>query len=72
MRLLGHKNIKNSLRYVQLLEGMGDDSYTCKVAKSLEEASKLIEVGFDYVTEVDGVKCFGRGSGCPSIRAKVC
>jgi len=28
------------------------------VGKSLEEASKLIEAGFDYVTELDGVKLF--------------
>ena len=27
-------------------------------ARTVEEASKLIEVGFDYVTEIDGVKLF--------------
>jgi hypothetical protein len=31
---------------------------TCKAAKTLEEAAKLIEAGFEYVTDVDGVKLF--------------
>jgi hypothetical protein len=34
------------------------EEYTCKVAKSLEEASKLIEAGFEYVTEMDRIKIF--------------
>jgi len=58
MRLLGHKNIKNTLTYIQLAGASGEDAYTCKVAKSLGEASSLIESGFDYVTELDGVKLF--------------
>jgi hypothetical protein len=38
---------------------MGDnDSFLCKVAKSLQEASSLIESGFEYVTELDGTKLF--------------
>jgi hypothetical protein len=32
--------------------------YTCKTAKTLEEATLLIEDGFEYVTEMDGVKLF--------------
>jgi len=57
MRFLGHKNIKNTLRYVHLVN-FDKEEYICKVAKTVEEASKLIEAGFEYVTEVDGVKLF--------------
>ncbi len=56
-RLLGHKSIQNTLRYIQL-QVSEDDSFVCKTAKSLSEASSLIEAGFEYVTELDGVKLF--------------
>jgi len=35
-----------------------DDEYTCKVAKNLDEACKLVEAGFEYVTEMDNIKIF--------------
>jgi hypothetical protein len=35
----------------------GDD-YVCKVARTVEEAKALVEGGFDYVTDVDGMKLF--------------
>ena len=57
---LGHKNINNTLIYVQLADVIfkENDEYVCKAAKTLEEAAKLIEAGFEYVTDVDGVKLF--------------
>jgi site-specific recombinase XerD len=55
--LLGHVNINNTLVYTHLVN-FSSEEYTCKVAKSLEEASKLIETGFEYVTEMDGIKMF--------------
>lgn len=51
--MLGHKNIKNTLVYTHL-----DDEYVSKVAWNLEEACKLIEAGFDYVTAIEGAKLF--------------
>ena len=59
MRVLGHKNITNTLRYTQLIQTTDDDFIT-KVAKTVEEACKLIEAGYDYVTEFQdqGVKIF--------------
>ena len=50
MRLLGHKNIKNTMRYTQLVD-FGEQDYVVKVAWTLEEACKLLEVGFEYFTE---------------------
>ena len=48
MRLLGHKNIANTLIYTQLVE-FESDEYCSAVASSVEEAKKLIEAGFEYV-----------------------
>lgn len=35
-----------------------DKEYTVKTAKTSEEARKLIENGFQYVTDIDGTKLF--------------
>ena len=58
--LLGHKNIETTLIYVHLAQGFANHSedYTCKTAKSIDEATKLIEAGFEYVCDMDGVKLF--------------
>jgi hypothetical protein len=34
------------------------DEYVCKAAGTVEEATDLIELGFSYVCDVDGVKLF--------------
>lgn len=57
MKILGHKNIKNTLVYTQLINIKGDE-YVSKVAWNLEEARKLVEAGFDYVTQMEGAKIF--------------
>jgi integrase len=56
--LLGHKDLRTTLRYTHLFENLGNDEYTCKVAKTIEEATNLIENGFEYITEMDGIKLF--------------
>jgi integrase len=57
MQLLGHKSIKNTLVYTHLVD-LGSDDYIYKVAKTIDEATTLVESGFDYVTDVDGAKLF--------------
>ncbi len=59
MRMLGHRNINNTLRYTQLIN-MEDDEFTSKVATTVEEARALVESGFEYITEFreEGVKIF--------------
>lgn len=60
MQMLGHKNVQNTLRYIHLANAISDisDEFVCKVAKTIKEASELIEVGFEYVTEMDSAKLF--------------
>ncbi|MEM2968093.1 MAG: site-specific integrase [Candidatus Bathyarchaeia archaeon] len=47
MRLLGHKSIKNTLVYTQLVAFENDD-FVCKTAENVKEAKELIEAGFEY------------------------
>jgi len=57
-KLLGHKSIKTTFRYIQLLALPQDEEYICKVARTVEEATQFIEAGFQYVTDVGEVKLF--------------
>jgi len=57
MRILGHKNIKNTLVYTHLVNFEGDE-YISKAAWTLEETQKLVEAGFEYVCDVEGAKLF--------------
>jgi hypothetical protein len=57
MKLLGHKNIANTLIYTQLVEFEGDE-YCSVVASNVEEAKKLIEAGFEYVCNHKDVMLF--------------
>jgi hypothetical protein len=55
--VLGHRRLENTLKYVHLAEGLASfpGDYTCEIAKTVQEAAKLMEQGFDYVCDVDGV-----------------
>ena len=57
MQLLGHKNIMNTLVYTHLTNFETDD-YVCKIAQTIADAKALVEQGFDYVTDVEGMKLF--------------
>ena len=60
MQVLGHKNIKNTLIYVQLAEELFKDQqdYISKVAKTENDACLLIEAGFEFVCDFNGNKLF--------------
>ncbi|MCJ7559248.1 hypothetical protein MUO79_01355 [Candidatus Bathyarchaeota archaeon] len=62
-RLLGHKNIQNTLIYIDLeakLFGKSSEGFTVRIAHDVGEAATLIEAGFEYVTGEykDGGKLF--------------
>jgi len=56
-QFLGHKSIMSTLICTHLIT-FESDEFTCKVAKTLKEASALIEAGFDYVTDIEDAKLF--------------
>jgi integrase len=55
--LLGHRDLRATLRYTHLLDSK-DGEYVSAIARNVEEARRLIEEGFEYVCEIDGVKLF--------------
>jgi integrase/recombinase XerD len=57
MRQLGHHNIMHTLRYTQLVD-WPTDQYVCKVAETVNDATMLIESGYEYVTDFNGTKLF--------------
>jgi len=59
--VLGHQNIQNTLIYIHLEAAIfkrGNDEFTVRTAKTIEGAKKLLEVGFEYVTEMEDAKLF--------------
>jgi integrase len=50
--LLGHKDLRTTLRYTQLLDTLENDEYHCKTATNKDEATILIENGFEYVATI--------------------
>ncbi len=58
-RALGHRNIQNTLIYTHLIN-FSREEFTVKVASNIEEATALVEQGFQYVTEMDDKKIFKR------------
>jgi integrase len=57
--VLGHKSILSTARYTEGEEFEGNEYYSAE-AKTKEEAKKLIEAGYSYVTEIEGVKLFSK------------
>jgi hypothetical protein len=57
MRLLGHRNINNTLIYTRLIDFKEDD-YIAIIAHSEQEVCQLIESGFEYVCDFQENKIF--------------
>ncbi|MDI6904738.1 MAG: site-specific integrase [Candidatus Bathyarchaeia archaeon] len=61
-QVLGHKSINKTLLYINLenaLHQKGEDSeHVTRVAPSVNGARTLLESGFEYVTEMNGLKIF--------------
>ena len=56
-QLLGHKSIENTMIYTQLVS-FESDQFHVRTAETVDEASKLVEAGFEYVTDIDGNRIF--------------
>jgi integrase len=55
--MLGHRSLLSTDYYVQLVTFESDD-YTSANARTIQEAQKLVEAGFEYVCDFDGDKLF--------------
>jgi len=58
MKTLGRRNIQNALPGTQL--SFQNDDYNSATAKTVQNAQKLIEAGFEYAGEFGDVKIFRR------------
>jgi integrase len=58
MQTLGHKRIQNTLKYTQLAKFESEDQYICKIAKTPKEIAELIQAGFSFECEKDGLLFF--------------
>ena len=56
-KLLGHKNIQNTLLYTQLINFKNDEFHSA-TAQTVEDAQKLVKAGFEYVCDFGEVKLF--------------
>jgi len=57
-QFLGHKELRNTEIYINIERTLfepGSDEFTVKVTDKAEEVKALLEVGFDYVCEKDGL-----------------
>jgi len=54
---MGHRQIEATLIYTQLLN-LNDEEWTCKTTNTIKDATTLIEAGFEYITEMNGLKLF--------------
>jgi integrase len=61
MKYLGHREVKNTLIYIDLETisfPHGGDDFHAKIARTEQEAIKLIEAGFEFVCDMSGAKLF--------------
>jgi hypothetical protein len=60
--ILGHKSIQSTETYIHLekmmYDGETNNQFIVKVANTMEDAIKLMEVGFEYHAEIEGNKLF--------------
>jgi integrase len=57
MTQMGHKKLTTTQKYMHLLD-LNDDEWTVKTATNVKEATELLEAGFEYVQDIDGIKLY--------------
>jgi len=60
-KFLGHKRIEDTMLYIQVAETIfkeATDEFTVRVSQNPAEIKELLEVGFEYVCEKDGLVFF--------------
>lgn len=59
-KLLGHKRVENSMKYIGMLTFRSDEQFEVATATTVEEAKQLLSAGFDYVCDKLGISLFKR------------
>jgi len=58
MRHLRHKKLETTMHYLRAIVIDGEEEYTVKTATNIKEATELLEHGFQYIQEIDGIKIY--------------
>ncbi len=56
-KLLGHKRIENSMKYIGMIN-FKTDEFEVTTATTVDEAKQVLSAGFEYVTEKSGIMLF--------------
>ena len=59
--ILGHKCVESTMIYINLENALylqANSEYYSATAKTIEEAQKLVETGFDYVNDINGIALY--------------
>ncbi len=56
--LLGHKHSNTTDRYTHLLDNQEEQQYITRTATNVKEATTLLEAGFEYIQDIDGIKLY--------------
>jgi len=58
MRHLRHKKLEITMHYIRGITINGEEEYTCRTATTIKEATDLLEHGFQYIQEIDGIRLY--------------
>jgi hypothetical protein len=69
-KLLRHKRIENTMKYISMIH-FEEDEFEVTTATTVEESKQALCVGFNYITERDGIILFRRPKRFCGINAKM-
>ena len=69
-KILRHKRIENTMKYISMIQSE-DDEFEDTTPTTVEEAKQALSVGFNYITEKDGIMLFRRPKRFCGINAKM-
>lgn len=56
---MGHRRLEQTMTYIHTIaDGFDDNDFITAIAKTVEEACKLIEEGYDFVQDFNGIKIY--------------
>ena len=55
-RHLRHRKLETTMHYLRGIVINGEEEYTVKTANNIKEATALLEAGFTYIQDIDGIK----------------
>jgi integrase len=61
MKTLGHKSIRSTMTYINIEQALylaDSDEWVCIPQAPSKRATELIETGFTYITDMEGIKLF--------------